>query len=204
MKKLFYLMVLSVFGLSSTAQIVTATATTDLVLSFKSYSFIYIDGTVFPGDPVVFNLPDGFTNPGEPILKGVLTSDPLFLNYAVAPPYDDIYVSLETPAGTDLSAFEISIVSIANNPVIPSSLSTPTVGGPLVLVPNAGKSLWVSDLMWKSSGSDYTTTPPSGTNLGIEFEIRVTLNDGSPSFSSSYAALNSAMSDATLLFSFDP
>ena len=197
MKKLFYLMVLSVFGLSSNAQ---TNADRDLVISFMSYSFIYIDGPLSPGDPVTFNLADGFINPGKPLLESVLTSDPLFLNYAVAPSYDNIYVSLETPAGTDLTAFEISIVRIATYPVIPNSLSTPTVGGPLVLVPNAGKSLWVSDLMWKSS----TPTHPLGTSRGIEFEIRVTLNDGSPNFSSSYAALNSSMSDASLLFSFIP
>lgn len=193
-------MVLSVFGLSSTAQI-----SRNIAISFTSYTYCFIDGTVFPGDPVTFNLADGFIDPGEPILTSVLTSDPLFLNYAVAPPYDNIYVSLETPAGTDLSAFEISIVRITNYDIVqPPPLSNPTVGGSLVLVPNAGKSLWVSDLKWKSSASDYTSSPPSGANNGIAFEIRVTLNDGSTIFNDSYSALYSSIRDATLVYSIEP
>jgi hypothetical protein len=174
----------------------------EIELNFKSYSFVFVDHTYGVG-AIVFSLIDYPHVAGQSILPDSLESDPMFLNYAIAYPNTKIYVSLETSAGIDLSAFEISIQTktIYNDVVLGQ---TPLVEDKLILEANATKSLWISDLMWKSSGANYNTTPPSGLNRGVQFVIGLKLNSSGSNFSSSYGALTAAMKSATLNFIFTP
>ena len=174
----------------------------EIELNFKSYSFVFVDHTYGVG-AIVFSLIDYPHVAGQSILPDSLESDPMFLNYAIAYPNTKIYVSLETSAGIDLSAFEISIQTktIYNDVVLGQP---PLVEDKLILEANATQSLWISDLMWKSSGANYNTTPPSGLNRGVQFVIGLKLNSSGSNFSSSYGALTAAMKSATLNFIFTP
>ena len=174
----------------------------EIELNFKSYSFVFVDHTYGVG-AIAFSLIDYPHVAGQSILPDSLESDPMFLNYAIAYPNTKIYVSLETSAGIDLSAFEISIQTktIYNDVVLGQP---PLVEDKLILEANATKSLWISDLMWKSSGANYNTTPPSGLNRGVQFVIGLKLNSSGSNFSSSYGALTAAMKSATLNFIFTP
>jgi len=177
----------------------------EIELNFKSYSFVFVDHTYGAqnNSAIVFSLIDYPQVAGQSILPNSMESDPMFLNYAIAYPNTKIYVSLETSAGIDLSAFEISIQTktIYNDVVLGQP---PLVEDKLILEANATQSLWISDLMWKSSGANYNTTPPSGLNRGVQFVIGLKLNSSGSNFSSSYGALTAAMKSATLNFIFTP